>query len=75
MRGLGTRISARRRLPIAVPSVAPLSPAVMPGLVPGIHAPPPPRPCPARTATPQDVDARNESGHDGEGVVDLPLVN
>ncbi len=38
----------------------------MPGLVPGIHVPPPPRPRPARTAMPQDVDARNKSGHDGE---------
>ena len=38
---------------------------VMPGLVPGIHVPPPPRPCPARTAMPQHVDARNKSGHDG----------
>ena len=38
---------------------------VMPGLVPGIHVPPPPRPRPARTAMPQDVDARNKSGHDG----------
>ena len=37
---------------------------VMPGLVPGIHAPLPPRPLPARTAMPQDVDARNKSGHD-----------
>ena len=37
---------------------------VMPGLVPGIHVPPAARPLPARTATPQDVDARNKSGHD-----------
>ena len=34
---------------------------VMPELVPGIHVPPPPRPRPARTAMPQDVDARNKS--------------
>ncbi len=38
-------------------------------LVPGIHVPPPPRPCPVRTAMPQDVDARNKSGHDGGGTV------
>ena len=37
---------------------------VMPGLVPGIPVVPPPRPLRARTATPQDVDARNKSGHD-----------
>ena len=42
-------------------------PVVMPGLVPGIHVPPPPRPHPARTAMPQDVDVRNKSGHDGGG--------
>ena len=42
-------------------------PAVMPGLVPGIHVPPPPRPLLARTAMPQGVDARNKSGHDGGG--------
>ena len=39
----------------------PLPPAVMPGLVPGIHVPPPPRPRPARTAMPHGVDARNKS--------------
>ncbi len=39
----------------------------MPGLVPGIHVPPPPRPRPARSTMPQDVDARNKSGHDGWG--------
>ncbi len=44
----------------------------MPGLVPGIHVPPPLRPRPARTAMPQDVDARNKSGHDGRGVAGLP---
>ncbi len=38
---------------------------VMAGLVPAIHVPPPPRPLPACTAMPQDVDARNKSGHDG----------
>ncbi len=37
---------------------------VMPGLVPGIHVPPPLGPRPARTAMPQDVDTRNKSGHD-----------
>ena len=37
------------------------------GLVPGIHAGPPPRPFPPRAATPQDVDARNKSGHDVVG--------
>jgi len=45
------------------------------GLVPGIHAPPPLRPRPARTAMPQDVDTRNKSGHDGRNVVGLPPVN
>ena len=45
----------------------PLPPAVMPGLVPGIHTPPPPRPRPARTAMPHGVDARNKSGHDAVG--------
>ena len=45
----------------------PLPPAVMPGLVPGIHVPPPPRPRPARTAMPHGVDARNKSGHDAVG--------
>ena len=33
--------------------------SVMPGLVPGIHVPPPARPRPAHTAMPQDVDGRN----------------
>ena len=42
-------------------------PSVMPGLVPGIHAHPPARPRTARTAMPQDVDARNKSGHDDRG--------
>ena len=42
-------------------------PAVMPGLVPGIHVPPPRRPRPARTAMPHGVDARNKSGHDAVG--------
>ncbi len=56
-------------------NAAPLSPTVMPGLVPGIHVPPPPRPLPARTAMPQDVDARNKSGHDERGVVDHMLVD
>ena len=53
---------ARRAL-FAFPAVASVSPpfVVMPGLVPGIHVPPPPRPFPAHTATPQDVDARNKS--------------
>ena len=46
-------------------SAAPLT--VMPGLVPGIHVGPPPRPLPARTAMPRDVDGRNKSGHDGGG--------
>ena len=40
---------------------------VMPGLVPGIHVGPPPRPLPARTAMPRDVDGRNKSGHDDGG--------
>ena len=47
---------------------APAPPVVMPGLVPGIHVGPPPRPLPARTAMPRDVDGRNKSGHDGGGV-------
>ena len=45
-------------------------PSVMPGLVPGIHAYPPVRPLPACTAMPQDVDARNKSGHDDRGARD-----
>ena len=45
------------------------TPIVMPGLVPGIHVGPPPRPLPARTATPRDVDGRNKSGHDVGGDV------
>ena len=69
---LGTRIWAHWRFHVAVPSVAPLSPTVMPGLVPGIHVPPLPRPSPARTAMPQDVDARNKSGHDEEGADGKP---
>ena len=40
---------------------------VMPGLVPGIHVGPPPGSLPARTAMRQDVDGRNESGHDAGG--------
>ncbi len=40
---------------------------VMPGLVPGIHVGPPLRSLPARTSMRQDVDGRNESGHDGGG--------
>ena len=47
----------------------PFPKSVMPGLVPGIYVPPPPRPLPARTVMPQDVDARNESGHDVLGVL------
>ncbi len=64
-RGTGRRaVSSTDVLPcIAIPA----SHFVMPGLVPGIHVPPPPRPFPARTAMPQDVDARNKSGHDGGG--------
>ncbi len=31
----------------------------------GHPPPPPPHPLPARTAIPQEVDARNKSGHDG----------
>ena len=46
----------------------------MPGLVPGIHVAPPPRLCPARTAMPQDVDARNKSGHDGVGAGGAPTM-
>ena len=42
-------------------SGTPSLPVVMPGVVPGIHSPPLPRPLPARTAMPQDVDARNKS--------------
>ncbi len=45
---------------------------VMPGLVPGIHAFPPVRPLPVRTATPQDVDTRNKSGHDGGRDAEVP---
>ena len=41
--------------------------SVMPGLVPGIHVPPPARPLPAHTAMVQDVDGRNKSGHDDKG--------
>ena len=46
--------------------------SVMPGLVPGIHVPPPARPRPAHTAMPQDVDGRNPgldpgAGHDDKG--------
>ena len=37
------------------------------GTSPGIHVPPSPRPRPVRTAMPQDVDARNKSGHDDMG--------
>ena len=43
---------------------APTSHIVVPGLVPGIHVPPQAHPLPAHTATPQYVDARNQSGHD-----------
>ena len=46
---------------VPLPGVHPI------GLVPGIHVPPPPRPLPARTTMPQDVDARNKSGHDDIG--------
>ncbi len=54
--------------PFLVVSGFPSAPfVVMPGLVPGIHVRPPARPLPACTAMPQDVDARNKSGHDAVG--------
>ena len=54
--------------------------SVMPGLVPGIHVPPPHRPLTAHAAMPQDVDARNKSGHDGGGTAasrqrDFPIAS
>ena len=45
---------------------------VMPGLVPGIHVHPPAHPLPAHAAMPQDVDARNKSGHDGRWLRERP---
>ena len=53
--------------PLGAPWAARDVSSVMPGLVPGIHVPPPFRPLPARTAMSQDVDARNKSGHDDMG--------
>ena len=62
--GRSSRIEARKGARAISPANTPY---VMPGLVPGIHVPPPARPLPAHTAMPQDVDARNKSGHDDVG--------
>ena len=72
---LGTRISVHWRIPRRRSLCRPVSPTVMPGLVPGIHALRQRGAGRARARRRRDVDARNKSGHDGRGVVDLPVVD
>ena len=73
----GFRADGRGQGPAVSASSGTLPFAVMPGLVPGIHVPPPPRPLPARTPIPQRNAAnetlRVELGACGQGLNSRPV--